>query len=183
MPKQKVANKIEAQAKHGLSTTSSSKKAVVAQLKALSKSGQKQKAEAPRVQRKKPRFRPGTVALRDIRRYQKSTSLLMPRAPFQRLVREICAGLDADLRFQSQALQALQEASEAYITGLLEDANLCALHAKRVTLMRQDMLLARRIRGENLRDFTAERASQDQPGKQLPYRNVAEAMAALKSGQ
>ena len=80
------------------------------------------------------RFRPGTVALREIKRYQKSTDLLIPRAPFQRIVREICHGLDHDLRFQSQALVALQEATEGYLTGVFEDANLCALHAKRVTL-------------------------------------------------
>ena len=85
-------------------------------------------------ERKKMRFRPGTVALREIKRYQKSTDLLIPRAPFQRVVREICHGYDHDLRFQSQALVALQEAAEGYLTGVFEDANLCALHAKRVTL-------------------------------------------------
>ena len=66
----------------------------------------------------KRRFKPGTVALREIKRYQKSTSMLLPAAPFQRLVRSICSGIDNDLRFQSQALIALQECSEAYLTGL-----------------------------------------------------------------
>ena len=100
-------------------------------------------------QRKKMRFRPGTVALRDIRRYQKSTSNLMARAPFYRMVRKLANGVSSgDLRWQMNALQALQEATEAYMTGLFEDSNLCALHAKRVTIMPSDMQLARRIRGE-----------------------------------
>lgn len=98
---------------------------------------------------KKPhRFRPGTVALRDIRRYQKSTDLLIRRLPFQRLVREIAQGLKGDLRFQGTAVLALQEAAEAYLVGLFEDTNLCAIHAKRVTIMPKDIQLARRIRGE-----------------------------------
>jgi histone H3 len=98
--------------------------------------------------RKAHRYRPGTVALREIRRYQKSTDLLIRKAPFQKLVREIAQDLKSDLRFQSTAVLALQEASEAYLIGLLEDTNLCAIHAKRVTIMPRDMLLARRIRGE-----------------------------------
>eukprot|EP00501_MAST-03F_sp_TOSAG23-6_P002280 GSMAST32.ASY1.ANO1.2381.1 assembled CDS len=89
---------------------------------------------------KKPhRYRPGTVALREIRRYQKSTDLLIRKLPFQRLT---------DLRFQGSAVLALQEASEAYLVGLFEDTNLCAIHAKRVTIMPKDIQLARRIRGE-----------------------------------
>ena len=100
---------------------------------------------------KKPhRFRPGTVALREIRQYQKSTDLLIRKLPFQRLVKEICAEYKADLRFQSNAIIALQEATEAYIVGLFEDTNLCAIHARRVTIMPRDMQLARRIRGERL---------------------------------
>lgn len=98
--------------------------------------------------RRNRRYRPGTVALREIRRYQKSTDLLIRKAPFQRLVREIAQDLKIDLRFQSTAVLALQEAAEAYIIGLFEDTNLCALHAKRVTIMARDMQLARRIRGE-----------------------------------
>ncbi|KAJ0810375.1 putative transcription factor Hap3/NF-YB family [Helianthus annuus] len=98
---------------------------------------------------KKPhRFRPGTVALREIRKYQKSTELLIRKLPFQRLVREIAQDFKTDLRFQSSAVAALQEASEAYLVGLFEDTNLCAIHAKRVTIMPKDMQLARRIRGE-----------------------------------
>lgn len=99
---------------------------------------------------KKPhRYRPGTVALRQIRKYQKSTNLLIRMAPFQRLVREIAQDYKTDIRFQSSAILALQEASEAYLVGLFEDTNLCAIHAKRVTIMPKDMILARRIRGDN----------------------------------
>jgi histone H3 len=130
---------------------------------------------------KKPhRYRPGTVALREIRKYQKSTELLIRKAPFQRLVREIAQDFKNDLRFQSTAVLALQEAAEAYLVrycfrrvrvlvdfavplltiayflnvpfsfqvGLFEDTNLCAIHAKRVTIMPKDIQLARRIRGE-----------------------------------
>ena len=98
--------------------------------------------------RAKPRFRPGTVALREIRKYQKSTDLMLKKAPFQRLVREVTQDFKSDLRFQSTAIMALQEASEAYLVGLFEDTNMCAIHAKRVTIMPKDMQLARRIRGE-----------------------------------
>jgi histone H3 len=93
------------------------------------------------------RYRPGEVALREIRRYQKCADLIIPKLAFQRLVREIA--LDhRTVRFQSTALLALQEAAEAYLVGLFEDTNLCAIHAKRVTIMSKDMQLARRIRGE-----------------------------------
>jgi len=97
---------------------------------------------------KKHRYRPGTVALREIRKYQKSTQLLIRKLPFQRLVKEIAYEYKKDLRFQSAALGALQEASEAYLVRLFEDTMLCAIHAKRVTIMPKDMQLARRIRCE-----------------------------------
>ncbi|KAI9636238.1 putative DNA binding protein [Dioszegia hungarica] len=98
---------------------------------------------------KKPhRYRPGTVALREIRRYQKSTELLIRKLPFQRLVREIAQDFKTDLRFQSSAIGALQEASEAYLVSLFEDTNLAAIHAKRVTIQPKDLQLARRLRGE-----------------------------------
>jgi len=98
---------------------------------------------------KKPhRYRPGTVALREIRRYQKSTDLLIRKLPFQRLVREIAQDYKSDLRFQGSAVLALQEASEANLTGLFEDSNLCAIHAKRVTVMPKDQILARKIRND-----------------------------------
>ncbi|KAH8113270.1 histone-fold-containing protein [Phellopilus nigrolimitatus] len=106
--------------------------------------------------RKKVRYRPGTVALREIRRYQKSTDLLLRKLPFARIVREIAMDMTTDmgdygngvgLRWQTSALLALQEATEAYLVHLFEDANLCAIHAKRVTIMQRDIQLARRIRG------------------------------------
>ena len=98
---------------------------------------------------KKPhRYRPGTVALREIRKYQKSTELLIRKLPFQRLVREVAQDFKNDLRFQGSAVMALQEAAEAYLVSLFEDTNLCAIHAKRVTIMPRDMQLARRIRNE-----------------------------------
>ncbi|OBT71486.1 hypothetical protein VF21_09271 [Pseudogymnoascus sp. 05NY08] len=99
---------------------------------------------------KKRRYRPGTVALQEIRRYQRTTDLLMSKLPFSRLVREIAMTLvprNQELRWQSQAIQALQEAAEAFLVHLFEDTNLCAIHAKRVTIQPKDLQLARRVRG------------------------------------
>ncbi|KAL1616253.1 centromeric DNA-binding histone H3-like protein cse4 [Diplodia seriata] len=104
----------------------------------------------PTPSRKKYRHKPGTNALKEIRRYQRSTDLLLLKLPFARLVREIALNLVPDgevLRWQSQAIQALQEAAEAFLVHLFEDTNLCAIHAKRVTIMQKDIQLARRIRG------------------------------------
>ena len=102
--------------------------------------------------KKRYRYRPGTVALKQIRQYQKSTELLIRKLPFQRLVREIASDsevikspLCGKVRFQSAAVMALQEAAEAYLVGLFEDTNLCAIHARRVTIMPKDIQLARRI--------------------------------------
>ena len=98
---------------------------------------------------KKPhRYRPGTVALREIRKYQKSTDLLIRKLPFQRLVREVAQDIKVDLRFQSTAILALQESAEAYLVSLFEDVLLCALHAKRVTIEPKDLQLALRLRGD-----------------------------------
>ena len=98
---------------------------------------------------KKPhRYRPGTVALREIRKYQKSTELLIRKAPFQRLVREIATDYASGFRFQSLAILAIQESAEAYLVNLFEDTNLCAIHAKRITIMPKDLQLARRIRND-----------------------------------
>ena len=105
--------------------------------------------------KKRYRYRPGTVALKQIRQYQKTTELLIRKLPFQRLVREIAADseiitspLCGKVRFQRAAIMALQEAAEAYLVGLFEDTNLCAIHARRVTIMPKDIQLARRIHGE-----------------------------------
>jgi len=99
----------------------------------------------------KRRYRPGTRALMEIRRYQRNTDLLIPKMPFSRVIREIAQSLCStkDLRFQSSAVMCLQEAAEAFLVTLFEDSVLCAIHAKRVTLMPKDMDLARRIRGRS----------------------------------
>ena len=94
------------------------------------------------------RFRPGTVALREIRKYQSSTNLLIRKMPFYRLVREIAQDFKSDVKFTKNALMALQEASESYLVGLFEDTNLACIHAKRITIAPKDVQLARRIRGE-----------------------------------
>ena len=94
------------------------------------------------------RFRPGTVALREIRKYQKSTELLIRKLPFQRLVREVATKMCPSLRFQSTAILALQEASESFLVTMFEDVNVCCLHAGRVTIQVKDMWLWNRmIRG------------------------------------
>lgn len=98
---------------------------------------------------KKPhRFKPGTVALREIRKYQKSTENLIRKAPFQRLCREIAQNIIHDIRFRPEAIEALQQASEDYLVHLMEDTNLCAIHAKRVTVQMKDLQLAKRIKGD-----------------------------------
>lgn len=94
------------------------------------------------------RYRPGQVALREIRKFQKSTDLLIRKLPFQRLVAEIARSIVPDIRFQSTAVLAIQEAAEAFLIGLFEDVNVCALHAKRTTITLKDMRLAQCIRGE-----------------------------------
>ena len=106
--------------------------------------------DSPLKSSKPRRYRPGTIALREIRRYQTSTNLLMSKKGFQRVVREIAQNFKPDLRFQASAMLALQEASEAYLISLFEDTNLCAIHARRVTIMPKDIQLARRIRGERV---------------------------------
>jgi histone H3 len=84
----------------------------------------------------------------EIRRYQKSTSMLIPRRLFFRLVRTIAERRKEGVRFQGLALDALQEAAESYLTLLFEDTQLAAIHAKRITIMPKDIQLVRRIRGE-----------------------------------
>lgn len=156
MPRQKVAGKKQSVAS---GAKGSAKSSVLKQIKgklaspAEKPAAIKKTAPAEGGMKKKMRWRPGTVALREIKRYQKATDLLLAKAPFQRFVRAICDGIDGQIRFQSQALLALQEAAESYLTGLFEDANLCAIHATRVTVMKKDIDLARRIRGERLMDF------------------------------
>lgn len=93
----------------------------------------------PRVKAPAPRYRPGARALKEIRKYQRSAEPLIRKLPFQRLVREAAAGVKSDVRFKLDALDALQEAAEAYLVGLFEDTNLCAIHAGRVTIMTKDV--------------------------------------------
>ncbi|XP_068635121.1 uncharacterized protein [Aristolochia californica] len=113
--------------------------------KATPRSG---RAHAPAGASKPRRFKPGTVALREIRKYQKSIDLLVPHAPFVRIVREISFSISQIVtRWTAEALLALQEAAEAHLVHLFEDSMLSAIHAKRVTLMRKDFELARRIGG------------------------------------
>ena len=112
------------------------------------KSSQKRGTGQSAAPKKPHRYRPGTVALREISRYQKSTELLIRRLPFQRLVWEIAQDLKGRVNFARGAILALQEAAEAYLIGLFEDTNLCAIHAKCITIMPKDIQLARRIQGE-----------------------------------
>jgi len=97
---------------------------------------------------KKRRNRPGALALREIRRYQKNTNLVVRKLPFQRLVRELVKGNEPDFRISTSALAAFQETTEMFIGSVFEDSQLCTLHAKRQTLMAKDMMLAKRIRGD-----------------------------------
>jgi len=99
--------------------------------------------------KRKYRWAPGTKALREIRQFQRTTELLLRKLPFARLVKEISGEFSKEgtLRWQAEALSALQNSAEAYLVHLFEDANLCAIHAKRVTIMPKDIQLARRIRG------------------------------------
>jgi histone H3 len=94
------------------------------------------------------RHRPGSRVISEIKRLQRDTNLLIPKLPFGRVVRDIVREVVGELRFASEALEALQSTVEAYLVGLFEDANLCAMHARRVTIMPRDMRLALRIRGE-----------------------------------
>ena len=182
MPKQKnIATKVEA------SRASKGKAAVKPKSKMGSKAAKPitNKKTAPAaggVKEKVRRWRPGTVALREIKRYQKQTAMLLPRAPFHRLVRSICSGIDSDLRFQSQALVALQESAEAYLTGVFEDSNLCAIHANRVTVMKKDMDIARRIRGDKNFDHRDNvPKTGDEVFYSLPYSSLQEGMKALQN--
>ena len=103
--------------------------------------------EHPGVKKKKKRARPGVKALREIRKYQRSTDKLIPKLPFSRVVKEICLKYREDVRWRVNAIEALHFAAEAHIVDIFEDAYLCSIHAKRVTLMVRDIQLARRIRG------------------------------------
>ena len=124
---------------------------ITVHIKYLTKVWRQRKREYARrtgVNEKKKRYHLGVLVLAEIRKYQKSTQSLIPKLPFRRLVREIAQNEKQDIRMQETALEALQEAAETYLVRLLDDANLCTLHARRITLMPRDIQLARRIRGE-----------------------------------
>ena len=111
-------------------TKQTARKSKGKQLPPIGRIAFKNQSSSPEKKAKK-RYRPGVLALKEIRRYQKTTELLLKTLPFQRLVREITQQFKRDFRYQACALQCLQEATEAYIIGLFEDTNLCAIHAKR----------------------------------------------------
>jgi histone H3 len=149
--KKSAGKKAKAHAKKAALEPKGKKKAHKGKGKAKKEGGEKKekKKHVAAAKAKKPhRFRPGTVALRDIRRLQKSTELLIRRLPFSRLVREVAQDFKDDLRFQAAAVELLQISLEAYLVGLLEDANLCAIHAKRTSVNPSDLQLSRRIRSE-----------------------------------
>ena len=170
MPKTKTA---AGKASKKMSVKGKSLKSKAIKKTAPAEGGMKDKA--------KRHYKPGTVALREIKKYQKAMNMLLPRAPFQRLVRSITMSLDPDLRFQSQSLLALQEAAEAYVVSLFEDTNLCAIHAKRMTIQKKDMELARRIRGDRHYDFRdTQPKTGDEVFLQLPYSNNKDKMDMLR---
>ncbi|KAG5508768.1 hypothetical protein JKF63_05266 [Porcisia hertigi] len=113
-----------------------------------SKRSKKAPSAASGVKKVQRRWHPGTCAIREIKKFQKSTDLLIQCAPFQRLVREVSSAQKEGVRFQSSAIMAIQEATEAYIVSVLADTNLACIHAKRVTIQPKDVQLAMRLRGE-----------------------------------
>ncbi|XP_026288585.1 uncharacterized protein LOC113213387 [Frankliniella occidentalis] len=108
------------------------------------------KSSSGGMSRRSYHFKNGSRALKEIKFLQRTTNLLIPKASFCRLVKEIINEMSHNqFRIQSLALSALQEAVEMYIVQFFEDSLLCSLHAKRVTLMVQDCCLMRRLRGPN----------------------------------
>jgi len=149
--KQKLSAKTPGNDGGGSSSSSSSSGGFLA----TGKTRKSPKPSPPKVPRPY-RFRPGTKALQEIKKFQKSTNLLIPKLPFSRLVREVALKVIREkkrepLKFQVLALECLQEASEAFLVHLFEDTMLCAIHAKRVTIMAKDLQLATRIRGDRAR--------------------------------
>ena len=119
----------------------------VARVEARCRGGKEPRTDTP----KPKRYRPGTVTLWEIRRYQWSTELLIRRAPFDHLIRELVQDLQHgghELRISPATITALQEAAEVYLVLLFKDTNLCTIHAKHVTIMPKDIQLAWRICGE-----------------------------------
>jgi histone H3 len=101
--------------------------------------------------RKPIRFKPGTVALRQIRKLQRTCDLLLPLQPFQRLIREIALSFKSDLRFEREALLAIQEAAEAHIICMFQHTQNLAIHSGRKTIQDKDLSLALHIRENETR--------------------------------
>lgn len=115
------------------------------EIKKNENTGENTSTSKPTIRR---RYRPGTIALQEIRRYQRSTELLIPKMPMQRIIKEIAQKVKPEgVKFQMAAIGAIHEAAEAYLCQIFEDTNLCAIHAKRVTIQPRDVQLALRIRG------------------------------------
>ena len=177
MPKSKIAAKA-ADKKKSNKQILADKMAKASKTKAIKKSAP---AEGGMKEKKVNKRKAGTVALREVKRYQKSMDVILPRAAFLRVIKNIAHDYDSTMRFQSQAVQALQEAAEAYIVGVFEDTNLCAIHAKRQTILKKDMYLACRIRGDRNFDYIDRQAKDGTENfMQLPYTNTKEQEANLK---
>ena len=146
----KTIPKLRSQKGNKTARNSTGGKAPRRQLPTNANKGNKKKGKAGG---KKPhRYRPGTVALREIRRYQKSTDLLIKKLPFSKTVREIMKGLGSKAeRCQVTSLLCFQEAAEAHLTGLMGDSNEAAIHAKRVTILPKDIKLVRKINGDAIK--------------------------------
>lgn len=129
----------------------------------------------------KRKFKAGTIALREVKKYQKQLDCVLPRAPFMRLVKSITLEVNDMMRYSSDAIQALQEASEHYLVGVFEDTNLCCIHANRSTIQKKDMQLARRIRGDRFMDYVDRNEKTDEVLLQLPYYNEKEGRKQLKA--
>lgn len=106
------------------------------------------KTSKSRGEKKTRHFKPGTVALREVKRYQKTSGFLIASLPFERLVREVAQDFKADLRFSRSAVALIQLITEHYLVGILEESVLVAISAKRVSVQPKDVHLVRRIRGE-----------------------------------
>lgn len=153
MPKTKISAKAVTDAKTPKQILADKKAAHASKTKAIKKSAPATGGMKEDKERKKIRYKAGTVALREVKRYQKSMDCLLPRAPFLRILKQIAKEHNDEMRWNSQAVQALQEAAEAYIVGVFEDTSLCAVHAKRQTILKKDMDLARRLRGDRNFDY------------------------------
>jgi len=145
--KSKSASKSKPASKSAPKSKAASKAKGASKAASKAKSASKRAASAPGT-KKAHRFRPGTVAIREIRRYQRSDELIFPILAFDRLVREVAQDYKTNLRFGKGAFRAIHLFTEYYVVSLLQDTQLAALHARRFTIMPKDIQIARRIRKE-----------------------------------